>query len=152
MLFRSPFRQIAEWEEQHTLAFHYFVLGINPSVNTSSLFDYANQKNVQWLSDIELGTRSLQSINLQLTQFCTAVDHIYITICLDVFPGQIAPGVSAPASLGINPLTVIQLIQALKQFKSKTLMLDIAEMNPLFDIDNRTARLAARLIQEFVAD
>ena len=148
----TPFRQIAEWSEAQKLSFNYFVMGINAGVNTPSLFEYAERKNVQWVSDIDMGARPIEPLGLQLLKFCENVERIYVTICLDVFPAQTAPGVSAPASLGVNPLIVIQLIHYLKKFRHKTLLLDIAEMNPVFDIDNRTARLAARLVQEFISN
>ena len=78
------------------------------------------------------------------------MDYLYITVCLDVFPASYAPGVSAPAALGVNPNTIVQLLDSLKrQFASKIIAFEVAEMNPTFDIDDRTARLAARLIHQF---
>ena len=53
------------------------------------------------------------------------------------FPASIAPGVSAPAGLGVSPLWVIQLIEWLASVKSQYQfdwpLMDIAEMNPQFD-------------------
>lgn len=148
----TAFRQIAESCETDNLTFNYLVMGINTAVNTPSLFQYAEKKNVQWISDIDMGSRSIATLEQQLLNFCETVDRLYVTICLDVFPAYTAPGVSAPASLGVNPLIVMRLLQSLKKFRHKTLVLEVAEMNPVYDIDNRTARLAARLIQEFTTE
>ena len=145
----TPFRQIAESSEVNNLTFNYLVMGINTAANTPSLFQYADRKNVHWVSDMDMGTRSIKSLEQHLVKFCESADKLYVTICLDVFPAYSAPGVSAPASLGVNPLIIMQLIRTLKKFQHKTLLLEVAEMNPVYDIDNRTARLAARLIAEF---
>ena len=85
----------------------------------------------------------------------SAVDELYVTVCLDVFPANIAPGVSAPSALGISVEFVIQMIHWIAQSQStfhyNWRLADIAEMNPNYDIDNRTAKLAARLIYETVS-
>jgi formiminoglutamase len=80
------------------------------------------------------------------------VDELYVTVCLDAFPAHIAPGVSAPSALGISVEFVIQMLRWIAQSQSEFHynwgLADIAEMNPTCDIDNRTAKLAARLIYE----
>jgi formiminoglutamase len=148
----TPFRQIAENCQETGQSFNYFVMGINKAVNTPSLFSYAKSVGVRWLSDIDMGSLPVSHLLAELEQFCGEVDKIYVSICLDVFPAHIAPGVSAPASLGVDSIIIIQLLHYLKNLGSKIVMLDVAEMNPMYDIDSRTARLAARLIQEFVSE
>ena len=73
---------------------------------------------------------------------------------MDVFPAHVSPGVSAPSALGIDPVVVIKLIQHLKMLcplhKVQWRISDIAELNPLYDQDGRTARLAARLLHELI--
>ena len=82
------------------------------------------------------------------------VDALYVTVCLDAFPGNIAPGVSAPSALGISVEFVIKMLHWIAQSQSafhyNWTLTDIAEMNPYYDIDNRTAKLAARLVYEAV--
>ena len=73
------------------------------------------------------------------------VDWLYVSICLDVLPAAVAPGVSAPAGFGM-PLAVLEsLLKYLKQ-SGKVRYTDIVELNPKFDIDQRTAKVAARLV------
>jgi|TARA_B110000914_G_scaffold210843_1_gene210382 formiminoglutamase len=146
----TPFRQAAQYAEDKNINFDYLVYGINPSVNTEALFNYANEKNVHWKSDLSINNQPWQKSFEDIANFCESLDYLYITVCLDVFPASYAPGVSAPAALGVNPNIILQLIDSLKrQFASKILALEVAEMNPTFDIDDRTARLAARLIHQF---
>jgi len=63
--------------------------------------------------------------------------------------------VSAPAALGISPAEVLRLIAVLgEQCRAagvNWLMADIAELSPVHDLDNRTARLAARVVDELLA-
>jgi formiminoglutamase len=73
------------------------------------------------------------------------VDAVYLTIDLDVLPASVAPGVSAPAAYGV-PLPVISQVCRQVGASGKLLHLDVAELNPEFDIDGRTAKVAARLI------
>jgi len=150
----TPFHQIATWCSEHQHRFNYTVLGINPVANTETLFEFAREHNVTWRSDTECTNHHLASVAHQLEPFFQQIDELYLTICLDVFAPHTAPGVSAPSTVGIEPqfaLQLIGIIKALCQQHNVTWRIsDIAEMNPTFDIDHRTARLAARLVDEIV--
>ena len=147
----TPFRQIAEYCQSHDQPFHYACLGVAGSSNTSALFSYAKQTNTRYLLDIDCNLKAAKQL---LKPMLTAVDELYITICLDSFPANIAPGVSAPSALGIPVEFVINMLHWIAQsqttFHYNWQLADIAEMNPTYDIDNRTAKLAARLIYEAV--
>ena len=54
------------------------------------------------------------------------------------------PGVSAPAARGVD-LAVIEAIIEIVVNSGKVKLADIAEYNANFDIDNCSARVAARL-------
>lgn len=145
----TPFRQVAEHCAQQNKTFYYACLGVSESANTPALFDYAQQQNCRYLLDDACQLAAAQQL---LTPMLKAVDQLYVTICLDAFPAAIAPGVSAPSALGVQPQFAIELLRWLGQ-SQQTLgycwqLADIAEMNPRFDQDNRTAKLAARLVYE----
>lgn len=148
----TPFRQISEHRENNKQTFHYCVIGMNPTANTAGLIAYAKEKNVLCINDIECTEANIPTINNSLKSFIENLDYLYITLCLDVFPASFAPGVSAPAALGIDPVVAIKLIHSIKHYANnagvKILMADIAEMSPPYDRDNVTAKLAARLIHE----
>jgi formiminoglutamase len=147
----TPFRQIAEYCQTHNKPFHYTCLGVAESSNTAALFNYATQTKTQYLLDIDCNPNAAKHL---LTPMLTAVDELYVTVCLDAFPAHIAPGVSAPSALGISVEFVINMLRWIAQSQSALnyswQLADIAEMNPDYDIDNRTAKLAARLIYEAV--
>ena len=85
----------------------------------------------------------------KLNTFIKEVDYLYITIDLDGFSSAYAPGVSAPSPLGFTPHFAYKVLAFL--FKSKKVIsLDIAELNPDFDIDENTANLAAKIIDYMI--
>lgn len=145
----TPFRQIAEHCFATQQTFNYACIGIAQPANTQALFEYANQLNVRYLLDIDCKVEAAKTL---LKPMLLEIDELYVTICLDAFPASIAPGVSAPSGLGISPKFVIQLLHWLVDSQARYhynwTLADIAEMNPSFDIDNTTSKLAARLIFE----
>jgi formiminoglutamase len=148
----TPFRQIAQWCDEHRLQFYYHVVGISPSANTAALFDYARSRSVSWVEDVDVLPQNLSEIEKGLQVFIRPLDYLYVTICLDVFAASAAPGVSAPASVGVPIELVIRLLRTIRALAAdrdvSIILSDIAEMNPDYDPDQRTARLAARLVWE----
>ena len=76
-------------------------------------------------------------------------DLIYISLSLDVFSPAFAPGVSTIQPLGLTPWHIIPLIRQLAA-SGKVISYDIVEHVPRYDIDHRTAKLAASLIYEII--
>jgi formiminoglutamase len=141
----TPFRQIAEECAARDWPFHYCCLGISEFANTQALFERARALGVRWLLDEEMHFAQFGRVRATLDASLSEVDHVYFTICLDVLPAAVAPGVSAPAARGV-PLDVVEPIIDLIAASGKLRLADIAEFNPGRDIDQRTARVAARLL------
>ncbi len=150
----TPFRQMANWCHDNRIPFRYQVFGINPTANTSALFQFAQRHGVVWHTDLDCAVSNYHNLRASLANFVQQVDYVYLTICLDVFPAAIAPGVSAPCTLGVNPSLVVHLIKTVRQlceeYKVALIMADIAEMNPTYDREELTAQLAARLVHEIL--
>lgn len=133
-------RGVAEGREVH-----YLCVGIAESSNTTALFNRARNYGASWILDCDV-RRSPDDVVKAISSFVDRCDVIYLSIDMDVLPSHEAPGVSAPASLGIPFETVLAISKHLLGQSSKVCAVDIAEYNPNFDIDTRTARLAARII------
>jgi formiminoglutamase len=147
----TPFRQVAEHAEAHQHGFHYCVLGLNPSANSQALMRYAAAHQVEWIEDIDCQMHYWNNCVQRLSQFIEKIDVLYITVCMDAFSAADAPGVSAPAAMGINKSFAIQVLRyLLSTAGDKIRMLDIAETNPTYDRDGVTAKLAARLVWETI--
>lgn len=141
----TPFRQIAERCQALGQAFNYRVLGISRFANTQTLFDRAGELGVRyWLDDALQTSEALTVAQDALAADLVASDAVYLTVCLDVLPGAQAPGVSAPAPLGV-PLAHVELLIDQVLASGRVAAADIAELNPGQDRDGLTARVAARL-------
>ncbi|HEX8739419.1 MAG TPA: formimidoylglutamase [Casimicrobiaceae bacterium] len=146
----TPFRQIHDWCADRGVAFYYRVLGVSRYSNTRALFDRAHRFGVRWWPDDALqDLAGADAACAALTADLAAVDGVYLTVCLDVLPGEKAPGVSAPAALGV-PLACIERIVDAVMACGHVVAADIAELNPQVDRDGLTARVAARLAARIV--
>jgi formiminoglutamase len=145
----TPFLQISELCKKHTQHFNYMCLGIQTQSNTESLFRRANQLGVSYVLAEDMHESGLVSIEHTLLNFINKVDWIYLTVDMDVFDASVAPGVSAPAVPGVDKQIVFQILKGILASK-KVVACDIAETNPEYDIDNRTAKLAAYILHLIV--
>lgn len=143
----TPFRQIARAQAEHGDGFAYAVLGISEPGNTTALFDTANELGVRYRLDRDCQERHLDEVHTFVDAFAADVDVVYLSVDLDALPAAQAPGVSAPATLGV-PATVVLEVCRTVGADPKLLLADVAELNPAYDPDGRTARLAARLVHE----
>jgi len=140
----TPFRQIAEFCAAHGAAFNYLCLGISELSNTAALFERADQLGVEYHLDEEMRQDDSPKLRARLAQKLTEADAVYLSIDLDVLPGSVAPGVSAPAAGGVA-LEIIEDLIGDVISSGKLALADIAELNPALDRDDQTARVAARL-------
>lgn len=145
----TPFLQAAQDEQSAGRQFSYAVVGISEANNTRVLFQTAEQLGVRWLTDEQSQTADLGAVREFVRGFIAEVDVLYLTIDLDVLPAAVAPGVSAPAGLGV-PLEVITACVQEATGSGRLALADVVELNPTLDVDGRTARTAARLIHTIV--
>ncbi|MBV8045662.1 MAG: formimidoylglutamase [Paludibacterium sp.] len=141
----TPFRQISERCARDGVAFNYLCMGISRFANTAALFDKARALGARWREDERLTQADLNDAKSELAAFIAEVDHVYMTICLDVLPPSLAPGVSAPSARGVEQAVIEPLVDAVAA-SGKLRLFDLAELNPELDQDMRTARVAARLV------
>lgn len=141
----TPFSQIAEQCEQRGWPFHYACLGVSRASNTRALFERADELKVLVREDREFAPTTIETLIQDVERFMVRCDHLYLTIDLDVFPACEAPGVSAPAARGVSLALLEPLIETIRD-SGRLRLADLAEFNPDYDIDNRTAKLAARLV------
>ncbi len=143
----TGFWQIAQQEEK----LNYLAIGIQRSGNTQKLFDTADRLGVQYVLAASISQENKSQLEKQINDFCESIDLLYCTVCLDVFSAAFAPGVSAPAGYGLLPDPFFLSIFKTAINNKKLVAFDIAELNPTYDQDNRTARLAASLVYELIA-
>ena len=74
--------------------------------------------------------------------------EICLSVDLDVFAAGFAPGVSAPNAMGIAPDSAFRRVFRGIMASGRVRGVEIAELCPAFDIDDRTARLGAMVAFE----
>ena len=141
----TPFYQIAQDCKKEDSQFNYLCLGIRKDANDRILFQTAEDLGVSYIENENFSLHHWTKIKSQLQQFIGKVDHIYITIDLDGFSSAYAPGVSAPSPMGFSPNVVLKCLKLILDSK-KIISMDLAEMNPTYDSDHLTAKLAASLV------
>ena len=72
-----------------------------------------------------------------------------LSLDLDAIQAAFAPGVSAPAMEGFTPSEILEMMLIAAR-DEKVVSLGIFELNPEYDIDERTARLAATCAYHFM--
>ena len=140
----TGFWQIAQNEKIHSLH-----IGIQKNSNTLKLFDTAHQSGMKYILAEEIFFENLPYIYEKIDAFIDEADLLYITICMDVFNASIAPGVSAAAYNGIFADAAFMHFYKHLLKSEKLIALDVAEVNPKIDINDRTARLGASLVNEW---
>ncbi|MEX0966728.1 MAG: formimidoylglutamase [Bacteroidia bacterium] len=145
----SPFYMAIE---QQLIAGENLVeFGIQKHANAPELWEYARQKQVHVapFEEIRLGkaVAAFQTVLNELREKC---DQIVLSLDMDALQAAFAPGVSAPAADGFTPSEILAMMEIAGKAE-KIISLGIYELNPSFDIDNQTARLAAVAAYHFAA-
>ncbi|OMH27590.1 formimidoylglutamase [Tersicoccus phoenicis] len=145
----TPFRQMADADRADGRDFRYTVLGISEPSNTRALFDAAAELDVRYLTDEQCTPTNLTAVLAAVDALLADVDALHLSIDLDVLPAAVAPGVSAPAGYGV-PLEVVHAVCRHVAASGKLALVDVVELAPRLDVDQRTARTGARLITTLV--
>ena len=141
----TPFLQINHLLKEAKNAFNYLCLGIRAEANTKALFDTAEALSVSYILRENFTLFYWERIKQSIKNFIDDNDFIYVTIDMDGFSSAYAPGVSAPSPMGFETDVFFKSFSLIHQSK-KMISVDIAELNPKYDIDNHTARLAASIV------
>lgn len=141
----TMFSQIADKCLKEKREFSYMCLGIQKSANTISLFKKANSLGVKYILAKDFVESNFENISMGINSFINQHEHIYVTICSDLFNSAFAPGVSSLQPFGMNPEIVLNFLKNILK-TNKVISLDIAEVSPRFDQDKRTAKLVAIII------
>jgi formiminoglutamase len=143
----SSFSMILDEAKVNQIPLSYFVYGLNQNSNTALLFDKAKEYSVTYATNEEVLGDDEKAME-KIYHFIKQHSHIYLSVCLDVFDVALAPGVSAPAWAGIRYEHMLPIFKILKQ-TDKLISMDICELNPNLDKENRTAKLAASLFAKY---
>lgn len=90
-----------------------------------------------------------------ITSFRNAIDSIagsqlYVSLDMDAFASAYSPGVSAPSADGFLPADIGPCLRHVGR-QNNLAAFDVAEVNPDFDVDGRTSKLAGVMIMQLLS-
>ncbi len=142
----TPYRYLLE--EHFLLPKNFVELGIEEYANSLKYYDYLEQKGVQIFELEQIRSKGLENIFKQLFDQYYG-EPFFFGFDIDSVKSCDAPGVSAPSSTGFTAEEIVTIGKMAGSYLF-TRIIEITEFNPLFDIDNRTARLSALIIYYFL--
>jgi formiminoglutamase len=117
--------------------------GIQSHCNGPQLWDYAEKREIKIVPFENLRDGKAVSVfKHTLERLSSRCDAVAVSLDLDAAAEAHAPGVSAPQPEGFTASEIIQMMEIAGRAR-KVVSLGIFELNPMHDIDSRTARLGA---------
>ena len=128
---------------------NFWEIGIKSSNSSVQHKRYlqAKKANILFIQDI-LNSKIENKISNILKKNKSKV--VFIGFDMDSVKSSDAPGVSAPGSFGFTSEDAIK-IASLAGKDGRAKIFEISEVNPRFDVDGRTSRLAASMIWYFIS-
>jgi len=143
----TPYRQLLEEGAMPPCMFHE--VGINSFANSSKSLEYVLDvgAHIHYLEDLRaagLGTALRSIVDGADT------DGIFFGFDLDVVRSAEAPGVSDPGPMGLTAREVCEIAD-IAASDPRTQIVEVTEVNPEFDRDRITSKLAANIIVRALA-
>ena len=141
----TPYRQLLE--EKLMLPNYFFEVGFQTHFASPIYYKYIRDLGVNRISLELLRSRSEADVELKETIKNKFINHsaslnTFFGFDMDAVRMSDAPGTSAPSPLGLKASEFIQLVKYAASL-ANTRIIEFSEVNPSFDIDNRTTKLVA---------
>ncbi len=144
----TPYRQLLE--EGLLRPHRFFELGSQPLCNAQAHADYLKEKRVRVMPLADLRATGAARVVRRALREAEKAKAVFWGFDMDVVNAAEAPGVSAPNPLGLTGTELCELA-ALAGAEPRTRIVELSEVNPAFDLDGRTSRLAAAAIWHYLA-
>lgn len=137
----SSFRQALEHPDYP--AESYAVFGLGPHSCAESHLSFMNQRSTTRVWNHEASADQFDGL------LETGSSDLMVTFDLDAFDQSVAPGVSAPTADGLSAKLGMAAAYS-SGVSARVKSIDLSELNPRLDPDNRTARFGAMIVWHFV--
>lgn len=145
----TPYRRIIE--ELGMPGSRLAEMGLHSAVNSRAHLAYARENSVAcWSLGRLRETGPAAAMRGELARLAGQAESLFVSIDLDVFAAATAPGVSATGTEGLTADEGRAMAHT-AGLQPSVRLLEIMELCPRHDIDNRTARLAVLLVHAFLA-
>lgn len=146
----TPYRQLLE--EKLLQPQNFYEIGFQPQANSPVYFNYLQKLRVNLTSfeEVQKSKFNVQDLieNLTAENKSGKTARLFFGFDVDVVRAADAPGTSAPSAIGLTAEEFIELAKFAGENR-ETKIIEFAEMNPNFDVDNRTAKLVAAAMHRF---
>jgi formiminoglutamase len=141
----TPYRQILE--EKLLRADYFYEVGYQTHFCSPVYYNYVREMGVNRISLELLRSRAEADVELKESIKQKFIGHssslnTFFGFDIDAVRSADAPGTSAPSPLGLRAGEFIQLVKYAASL-ANTKIIEFTEVNPKFDIDNRTTKLVA---------
>lgn len=111
------------------------------------------ENNVTVFTTTDIKEKGVQKIMQEAFKIANQdTNGIHISYDLDVIDPIIAPGVSVPASDGINEEEAMEITDFLIKNKDKIKSMDLVEYNPTRDKEDKTKNIALNILKKVIAN
>ncbi len=142
----TPYRQLLE--EKIISPKSFIELASQPFANSEVYADYLKKKKVTVINLEQLRKKGVEKTLIAILK-ASKIPAIFWGIDMDSVRSADAPGVSASYPTGLTAEEILSIAVLAGKDKRGTI-LEISEVNPKYDIDNRTCKLAALLMIKFI--
>lgn len=124
-------------------------LGLHSNLNTLEDIEFlrAQKAHITPLAQVRKG--GMEAAMLEALHQATATGPAFVSFDIDGVAEAYAPAVSAPSAEGFTPHQAVEAAFLAGEDPFVRLF-EVVELNPVFDRDNQTARLAATIITAFL--
>lgn len=117
------------------------------SYNYPWYHDYLEENGIVQITAREVYSMSYDEVIKIALEACKDVDKIFLTFDIDVLDPAFAPGAGANEPGGLTPVQCFSILEGLYEHVHA---LDIAEVNPLYDHQEITSSIAAKIMYDCI--
>jgi formiminoglutamase len=146
----SPFRQMLDVDDSVLTPGGFVEFGLQHHAVAAEHLRYVTSRgmHVEMLDAIR--AEGFDVVWRRALEAAGKTGKLHVSLDMDGFSSAYAPGVSAPSADGFTPSEIGAALREAARMPSMT-SFDVVELNPLYDVDERTAKLAATMIMNVLA-
>jgi formiminoglutamase len=133
---------VALIEEKHLFPHNLLIVG------TRKIYDeekpFLEKKRIQTV-DCSAVMNDLQSVKKAIETFCKKLEHLYVSVDIDVLDPSLAPGTGYTVENGMGKKELFELLETPFNMK-KVQGVDVVEVNPEKDVEEKTVNIASEIV------